>query len=171
MQRVKTCFWSKKFRFWGVFSCAVFFLLIEAIPKSAAFAHIGNAAAKIQAEESIRKNIVRGAERYLGVPYIFGGATPKGFDCSGLIHFLYARYGFSLPRSVIGMRPTLRLTRAPQKGDVIFFLNDNHNVGHVGIYIDENTFIHSPREGKAIRYEKLKHPYWQKRFVEYRTVL
>jgi cell wall-associated NlpC family hydrolase len=76
-----------------------------------------------------------------------------------------------MPHGVIHMRPTLKLTRNPQKGDVIFFLNDNGIAGHVGIYIDEDRFIHAPKEGAVIRYEKLKHPYWKKRFVEIRSVL
>ncbi|MBV6493745.1 MAG: hypothetical protein LDLANPLL_01768 [Turneriella sp.] len=171
MQRIKLCFQSHRFRFWTLLSLTFAFLLIEAIPKSAAYAHKGPAAPKILKEPAIRDAIVSGAERYLNVPYRFGGATPKGFDCSGLVLYLYKQQGFSVPRSVREMRPTLKLTHLPKKGDIIFFLNDNGNVGHVGIYINEEKFIHSPREGLKIRYEKLKHPYWKKRFVEYRSIL
>ena len=146
-------------------------LLAEVIPRTSVHATITPAARKLPSEPQIREAVVRGAQSYLNLPYKFGGASPTGFDCSGLVLYLYNQHGFTMPHGVIYMRPTLKLTRNPQKGDVIFFLNDNGIAGHVGIYIDEERFIHAPKEGAVIRYEKLKHPYWKKRFVEIRSVL
>ncbi len=171
MQRLKQKLKRPKYKFWlGLLASGVF-LVLEVIPRTAAFAVKTTAAAKLPREADIRDAVVRGAQSYLNLPYIFGGASPSGFDCSGLVLYLYNQQGFTMPHGVIHMRPTLKLTKNPQKGDVIFFLNDNGIAGHVGIYIDEERFIHAPKEGAVIRYEKLKHPYWKKRFVEVRSVL
>ncbi|MBN8221496.1 MAG: C40 family peptidase [Spirochaetes bacterium] len=171
MQRLKQKLKRPKYKFWLGFMATASLLLIEVIPRTAAFAAKNAAAPTLPNEEAIREAVVRGAQSYLNLPYIFGGASPTGFDCSGLVLYLYNKQGFTMPHGVIAMRPTLKSTKNPKKGDVIFFLNDNHVAGHVGIYIDEERFIHAPKEGAVIRYEKLKHPYWQKRLVEIRSVL
>jgi cell wall-associated NlpC family hydrolase len=171
MQRLKQKLKRPKYKFWLGLIVSGFLLLLEIIPRTAAFAAKATAATKLPRENDIRDAVVRGAQSYLNLPYIFGGASPTGFDCSGLVLYLYNQQGFTMPHGVIHMRPTLKLTKNPQKGDVIFFFNDNGIAGHVGIYIDEERFIHAPKEGAVIRYEKLKHPYWQKRFVEIRSVL
>jgi cell wall-associated NlpC family hydrolase len=171
VQRIKQNWKRPKYQFWFGLIVSGGFLLSEIIPRSPAFAAKTPAALELPREDAIRDAVVRGAQSYLNLPYKFGGANPNGFDCGGLILYLYNRHGFTMPHGVIHMRPTLKLTQTPKKGDVIFFLNDNHRVGHVGIYIDEERFIHAPKEGAVIRYEKLKHPYWRKRFVEIRSVL
>lgn len=159
-----------KYKFWLAFVASAAILLLEIIPRSGAYASRAQAANQLPNEEAIRDDVVKKAQGYLNLPYKFGGASPQGFDCSGLVLYLYNQHGFTMPHGVIHMRPTLRLTKLPRKGDVIFFLNDNNIAGHVGIYIDEERFIHAPKEGAVIRYEKLKHPYWQRRLVEIRSV-
>lgn len=171
MQRLKQKLKRPKYKFWLGLVISGGFLLLEVIPRTAAFAAKNSAAPQLPNEAAIRDAVTRGAQSYLNLPYVFGGASPTGFDCSGLVLYLYNQQGFTMPHGVIHMRPTLKLTKTPRKGDVIFFLNDNNIAGHVGIYIDEERFIHAPKEGAVIRYEKLKHPYWQKRFVEIRSVL
>jgi cell wall-associated NlpC family hydrolase len=171
MRRAREKLQKPKYRFWLAFMTSVGILAIEVYPRANAHATARTVAAHLPREREIREAIVQGAQSYLNLPYIFGGASPDGFDCSGQVLYLYNQQGFTMPHGVIYMRPTLRLTKNPKKGDVIFFLNDNRNVGHVGIYIDEERFIHAPKPGAYIRYEKLKHPYWQKRFVEIRSVL
>ena len=171
MQRLKQKLKRPKYKFWIGLVVSGSFLLLEVIPRTAAFAAKNAAATQLPNEAAIRDAVTRGAQSYLNLPYVFGGASPTGFDCSGLVLYLYNQQGFTMPHGVILMRPTLKPTKNPKKGDVIFFLNDNNIAGHVGIYIDEERFIHAPKEGAVIRYEKLKHPYWQKRFVEIRSVL
>lgn len=171
MQRLKQKLKRPKYKFWIGLVISGGLLLLEVIPRTAAFAAKNAAAPQLPNEAAIRDAVTRGAQSYLNLPYVFGGASPTGFDCSGLVLYLYNQQGFTMPHGVIHMRPTLKLTKNPKKGDVIFFLNDNNVAGHVGIYIDEERFIHAPKEGAVIRYEKLKHPYWQKRFVEIRSVL
>lgn len=160
-----------KYRFWAALATSTLLLLLEVLPKTAVHAGITPSAPVLPQEEKIRDDVVSQAQSFLNLPYKFGGTSPAtGFDCGGLILYVYSRHGFTMPHGVIHMRPTLRLTKNPKKGDVIFFLNDNNIVGHVGMYIDAERFIHAPKEGQVIRYEKLQHPYWKKRTVEFRSV-
>jgi len=93
------------------------------------------------------------ARDYLGVPYRWGGSSPSGFDCSGLVYFVYGRLGVSLPRVTYSQwnagRHVLRSQLAP--GDLVFFYGHSH----VGIYIGGGRFIHSPHTGTSVQIASL----------------
>ena len=93
------------------------------------------------------------AEQYLGVPYVWGGASPSGFDCSGLTMYVYAQLGVSLPHNAAaqyGMgTPVPRSDLEP--GDLVFF----DGLGHVGIYVGGNSFIHAPHTGTVVQISSL----------------
>ena len=113
------------------------------------------------------ERIVRTARRYIGVPYRHGGETPRGFDCSGYVVYVYRQNGILLPRSAArqyraGMKISLRRA-AP--GDLLFFNTSGKRYSHVGIYAGNGRFLHAPRTGKRISYADLDNPYWKRRYT------
>ncbi len=88
------------------------------------------------------------ALQYQGVPYAFGGADPSGFDCSGLVLFVYAQFGISLPHSVSGQAASgTAITReAALPGDIVIMTDGSHN----GIYMGNGVFIDAPSEGRSV---------------------
>lgn len=107
------------------------------------------------------------ASQMLGTPYRFGGATPRGFDCSGLVYYSYSRAGYSVPRtSQLQYQQSLPVMRSHMKeGDLLFFRIDG-KVSHVGVYIGDNRFIHAPSSGKRVSIASLDEPYWKQRFTK-----
>jgi len=93
------------------------------------------------------------AERYLGVPYVWGGASPSGFDCSGLVMYVYAQLGIDLPHFAAAQFREGRHVRMDQlrRGDLVFF----DDLNHVGIYIGGGRFIHAPHTGDHVRISSL----------------
>jgi peptidoglycan DL-endopeptidase CwlO len=89
------------------------------------------------------------AMRYLGTPYVYGGASPSGFDCSGFVMYVYAQVGVSLPHNAAAQygygTPVSRSQLQP--GDLVFF----DGLGHNGIYTGGNSFIHSPHTGDVVK--------------------
>ena len=95
------------------------------------------------------------AKQYIGVPYKFGGTTPKAFDCSGYLQYVFARNGLSLPRTAdeqykLGQRTTSIRQLVP-------------GASHCGIYLGDGRFIHASTS-KGVRIDELSNTYWQPRF-------
>ena len=98
-------------------------------------------------------SVVAIAERYLGVQYVWGGASPSGFDCSGLVMYVFAQVGVSLPHSSYsqyGMGSPVSRDQL-QPGDLVFF----DGLGHVGLYIGGGQFIHAPHTGDVVKISSL----------------
>jgi len=125
-------------------------------------------------DRELRANLVASARSYLGLPYLWGGTTPKGFDCSGLAMAVYRLNGLVLPRSSRdqfegGSKVPLDQL---QPGDLVFFATSGTGeASHVGIYIGENAFIHAPGRGRRIAKDHLGDTYFKERFLGARAYL
>ena len=109
------------------------------------------------------------AASMVGKPYRYGGATPQGFDCSGLVYYSYQRVGMNVPRSTERQRKQSRaVTSTPTRGDLVFFNQEGRNSSHVGIVLGDNRFVHAPSSGKYVRVDSLSDPYWRKHLVDVR---
>lgn len=107
------------------------------------------------------------AQTYLGVPYVWGGTSPKGFDCSGLVQYVYARQGVTLPR-VAEAQARVGVPIAPeqlQAGDAIFFADRTGYIHHEGMYIGNGMFIHAPHTGDVVKISSLYDPYYASQYA------
>lgn len=111
--------------------------------------------------------VVEVARNYLGVPYLFGGDSPeKGFDCSGLVHYVFRQRGQQISRLANEQFREGRAVdrKALQPGDLVFFSVSGSGVDHVGIYAGDELFIHAPRTGRTVSYDSLKSAYFAQRY-------
>ena len=108
----------------------------------------------------------------VGKPYKYGGSSPAGFDCSGLVMYSYKQAGVQLPHSTDKQRSTSRPVKVSElrRGDLLFFNQEGKKHGHVGIYLGDGRFVHAPSSGKSVRSDSLDAPYWKKHLTEARRV-
>ena len=121
----------------------------------------------------VRKRIVAEAEKYLGIPYQWGGKSPDtGFDCSGLTLSVYRKVGIDLPRTAQTQFNQGRFVKKRNlaKGDLVFF-KSRGRISHVGVYIGGGRFIHAPSRGKTVSRESLNRPYFKRRYAGGRTYI
>ncbi|MHB8908248.1 MAG: C40 family peptidase [Syntrophales bacterium] len=112
------------------------------------------------------KLLVKVAMGFLGAPYRLGGSSVTGLDCSGFVKKIYHVFNIDLPRTASEQsRIGLRVSRSELvEGDLLFF-NTRRKLGHVGIYIGNNEFVHASSRKRGVRVDNLDMPYYNKRFV------
>jgi hypothetical protein len=125
-------------------------------------------------EAYIREELVRSAQSFLGVPYLWGGTSvDAGFDCSGLTMTVYQLNGFDLPRTsqeqFTAGNPVDRTFL--EKGDLLFFSRGGGKVSHVGVYAGNDRFIHAPGRGKRIRTDSLSKSQYSRMYLGARSYL
>lgn len=130
----------------------------------------------IQSLEGSEKGqlVVATAKKYLGVPYVWAGTSPSGFDCSGLVQYVFRELGVSLNRVAADQTahgiPVSRENLLP--GDIVFFHNTNKytRINHVGIYVGDGNFIHAPQTGDVVKITTLDSGYYAGTFVTARRI-
>ena len=112
--------------------------------------------------------IVAEAKKYLGAPYVAGGASPSGFDCSGFVYYVLKNLGLSVSRTPAAQFVNIGTGVSKdnlQPGDLVFFITSSSgNVSHVGIYVGNGQFIHAPNSRSTVSYSDLTTGYWSQHY-------
>ena len=121
---------------------------------------------------TLASKIINTAKKYIGVPYLWGGATPKGFDCSGFVQYVFNTHGITLPRTsreqyTVGYKVSKSNL---QPGDLVFFNTSGKGVSHLGIYLGDGQFIHASTS-RGIIIADLNNTYWTNRYMGARRVI
>jgi cell wall-associated NlpC family hydrolase len=145
-----------------------------AVPKPFPGAPTGEAPAPepVSPEAVDASAIVETALSFRGVPYRNGGSDPTGFDCSGLVQYVFAQHGVALPRETreqFEMGTDVRLA-GTEPGDLIFFRTTASGPSHVGVAIGGDEFVHAPSTRGVVRVERFSAPYWASRIVGVRRI-
>lgn len=127
-----------------------------------------------QRSSSVQEIVIRKALSLLGTPYLFGGMTPEGFDCTGFINYVYrTSASIALPReshdlvragepvSVADLRPA----------DIVYFRIERQKPLHAGIYLGAGKFIHAPSTGGKVNIQNLSQDYWKSRYLGGRRIV
>ena len=120
----------------------------------------------------ITHRIISKAQEYMGVPYIFGGTTPHGFDCSGYVQYVFARLDIKLPRTadVQFQAGTPVSTTELIPGDLVFFETYTAGASHVGIYVGDGNFIHAS-SSRGVTISSLSQAYYSSHYIGARRIV
>jgi cell wall-associated NlpC family hydrolase len=120
------------------------------------------------------KTVLQRAFSLLGTPYRWGGSSPEnGFDCSGLVGYVFRTIGIDLPRVSRAMAhegAPVTDRAALTEGDLVFFGRNGGRVDHVGIYIGDGKFVHAPRTGRDVTVSSLATGYWSQKYLQARRL-
>ncbi len=122
---------------------------------------------------TVGAQILSTAQQYLGTPYVWGGASPSGFDCSGLVYYVLKSLGYSPARTCAGQYAmgTYVAKEDLQPGDLVFFANTyGSGISHVGIYAGNGQFLHSPNSQSVVSYADLNSTYWSSHYYGARRI-
>ena len=120
----------------------------------------------------LARRIVQTSMQYMGVPYVFGGSTPSGFDCSGYVRYVFAQAGIYLPRMADEQyySTTPISTIDLRAGDLVFFSTYTYGPSHVGIYLGDGEFIHAS-SSRGVSIASLSTSYWTSTYIGARRAL
>jgi cell wall-associated NlpC family hydrolase len=157
--------------------CGIFICTLLLIAGCSSFSSKNNSTkvAQFKQDTSVgNEDISITAIGLVGVPYRYGGNNPNGgFDCSGLIAYVYNKSAnIKLPRTIREMSSKGQGigNQAPAPGDLVFFNTTGDKYSHAGIYVGQGRFVHAPSAGGTVRLDFITTPYWAAKFVEARRV-
>ncbi|CAG9606392.1 LysM peptidoglycan-binding domain-containing protein [Pseudoneobacillus rhizosphaerae] len=113
--------------------------------------------------------LITEAKKYMGVPYVWGGTTPSGFDCSGYLNYVYNSQGVTIPRTVESIWSSASPVSTPQIGDLVFFTTYAPGASHAGIYIGDNKFIHAG-SSTGVTITDMNNSYWKPRYLGAKSI-
>jgi murein DD-endopeptidase len=121
-------------------------------------------------DREVREKAAETAVAMIGRPYRYRGAGPAGFDCSGLVRYSYLSAGMDVPHGTKELRNDTNPVDPGdlRRGDLLFFNERGRRYSHVGIYLENDVFVHAPGRHGKVRINSLQDPHWKKTFVEAR---
>jgi cell wall-associated NlpC family hydrolase len=143
------------------------FFVLGISPSNAARPSEDDRASRSGARTSLHLLTISSAESLIGTRYCRGGQSPRCFDCSGFIKYIYGKQGVSLPGHVAGQMKSSTIVPKSEAvpGDLVFFVSKSGYPYHAGIYIGNNKIIHSPKPGRSVKIENI----WSSR-VKFGTI-
>lgn len=117
-----------------------------------------------QITTNLADTLIKEGKKYLGVPYVWSGTTPKGFDCSGFLTYVFAKVDIALPRTVDSIWNTGKSVTALQKGELVFFETYQSGPSHAGIYLGNRQFLHAG-SSTGVTISSLDNSYWSQRYL------
>lgn len=172
----KKCRWIEKSFFTVVFliytlaisSCIKKVPSADELPKAGNYPNADTDSTVIQRINPTRSMILNKSHQKLGIPYLYGGSTPRAFDCSGLTQYVYREAGINIPRTT--KLQLLKSQTIPYQqllpGDLAFYKTGAKS-RHVGIYIGNNQMIHASTGSKRVRTTNITDSYWRQRFTKF----
>lgn len=133
--------------------------------------------AKLSAADTETKagdTLVAAAMKYLGCPYVYGGTSPSGFDCSGFVQYVCSECGITVTRTAASMYGGDGVSvdkSALEPGDLVFFSSSSESIGHVGIYIGDGQFIHASNPSTGVIISPLDMDYWAANYIGAKRVV
>jgi cell wall-associated NlpC family hydrolase len=147
-------------------------LIVTSNKEHAKNGQIRNFAGGVLARTSkIAQQLTKSALRFLGVPYVFGGTSTTGFDCSGYVQHVFAMLGISIPRTADAQYDAgHRIIGGMKPGDLVFFQTYAPGASHVGIYLGNNKFVNAS-SSRGVSVASLNDPYWHARYIGAKRIL
>lgn len=130
-------------------------------------------ASRYAVDRTKAQRVIDIARQYIGTPYVYGGMSPSGFDCSGFTKYCFSQIGVTLNRTAASQTSHgVYVSKAELiPGDLVFFVTNNYNISHVGIYIGDGMMIHSPKPGRSVEIVSINSGYYANTYSTARRVL